>query len=508
MNLEKILNYLNLDLSSGTGGLSLLIATLILINVLQKLVKWCIIGRKKPPGPSGFPIVGYLPFLGKEPHKTFWNLRKKYGNIIGVQLGSKYTVVLNDYSTMKEILCHPAALNRAPDLFAGIGAEGLFTANGERWVEQRKYVMSTARDLGLGKGRWEDLIMEEIQVFTEKLKDLKGQPTDIYPILSYSLISNIVILLTGRRLTDVDKIKLCLEFTDLALIFTSPSLATSLVPGLRKFCEFFRIAGYDRYSKVNKKFAEFMIEQINYHKTVPEYMNQRDFINSYLETLSEMSKSGRKKHYFSETELRGHLTALLLGGSDTIFSSLTWLFRLMCQHKDVQDKVYKELIEAFGKDGRARYDERDKIPYTFAVIMEGQRYGSIVPLSGTRFASQDIPVKGYVIPKNTEIFANLWAIHYDPAYWDEPEVFKPERFLSADGTQLVKPSTHYVPFSIGRRNCPGETIALMEILFYFTETVKHFEISTPPGVKPEFEIVNGLVARLVPQALCFKERNN
>ncbi|CAL1288186.1 unnamed protein product, partial [Larinioides sclopetarius] len=498
--LEEIFDYFNLDLSSGTGGLSLLAATLILIKLFQGSVRWLTVGRKQPPGPAGLLVVGYLPFLGKEPHKTFWNMRKKYGNIIGVQLGPKYTVVLNDYNLMKEVLCHPSALYRAPGLFAGLGADGLITANGEKWQEQRKYVMSTARDLGLGKGRWEDLIMEEIQMFTEKIRELDGKPTDISYILSYSLISNIVILLTGRRLSEPDKIKLCIEFTELAFIFTSPSSATSVMPGLRKFCEIFKLAGYDRYSKVNRMFAEFMIEQINRHKTVPEYMNERDFINSYLETLSEISRSeSKKKHFFSETELRGHLTALLLGGSDTIFSSLIWLLRLMCQHKNVQDKVYNELMEVFGKDGRSRYDERDKIPYTFAVIMEGQRYGSIVPLSGTRFASQDIPVQDYIIPKGAEITANLWAIHNDPTYWEEPEVFRPERFLSADGTKLLKPSTNYVPFSVGKRNCPGETIALMEILFYFTETVKNFEISTPPGVKSEFQIVNGLVSRLAPQ---------
>ncbi|GBN98825.1 Cytochrome P450 1A2 [Araneus ventricosus] len=123
-------------------------------------------------------------------------------------------------------------------------------------------------------------------------------------------------------------------------------------------------------------------------------------------------------------------------------------------------------------------------------------------------ASEDISVQGYIIPKDTEIIANMWAIHHDPDYWEKPEVFRPERFLSADGTQLVKPTTNYVPFSVGRRNRPGETIVLMEILHYFAETVKNFEISTPPGVKPEFEIVNGLIVRLVPQALCFRERRN
>ncbi|GIY76740.1 hypothetical protein CEXT_569081 [Caerostris extrusa] len=57
-------------------------------------------------------------------------------------------------------------------------------------------------------------------------------------------------------------------------------------------------------------------------------------------------------------------------------------------------------MEALGEDGRARYDERHKIPYTFAVLMEAQNsISSIVPLSTTRRASQAIHINGYVIPQ-------------------------------------------------------------------------------------------------------------
>ncbi|GFU01095.1 cytochrome P450 2A6 [Trichonephila clavipes] len=77
-------------------------------------------------------------------------------------------------------------------------------------------------------------------------------------------------------------------------------------------------------------------------------------------------------------------TILFLGSSDTIFSSLGWLYRLMSKHKDIQEKVYAELMEFIGQKGRARYEERHRIPYTFAVLMEAQRFGSIVTLSATR----------------------------------------------------------------------------------------------------------------------------
>lgn len=82
--------------------------------------------------------------------------------------------------------------------------------------------------------------------------------------------------------------------------------------------------------------------------------------------------------------LEGNVNILFLAASDTIFSSLGWILRLMAEHKNIQQKVYNELIANLGKDGVARYEERQKFPYTFAVMMESQRYSNIVPLSTTR----------------------------------------------------------------------------------------------------------------------------
>ncbi|GFV68980.1 cytochrome P450 2F3 [Trichonephila clavipes] len=476
---------------------------------LSKVIKWFEVRKKGPPGPIGLPFVGYLPFLGKESHKTFWNLSKKYGNIMSVYLGPKYMVVLNDYNTAKEVLCNAAALDRSPDIFSHLGDIGFIAENGESWVEQRRYCLSATRDLGLGRGHWEDLIMDEAISFMKYLADLKGKPTDISHDMASSITSNIISLLIGRRLNkdkDADKVQLSIDYADIAFTYTAPSNPTTVVPGLRKFCEKFKIAGFDKAFDTVQKFSSFIREEINLHKTSQDFRNVQDFINSYLEKISDLSNKEDVKHAFSEAMLEGNLAILFLGASDTIFSSLGWLYRLISKHKDIQEKVHTELMEVLGKDGRARFEERQKIPYTFAVLMEAQRFASNVPLSTTRRANQDIHINGYVIPKGSEITANLWALHYDPAYWDEPEEFRPERFLTDGGTKLIKNPPSYAPFSIGRRNCPGETIAWMEILSYFSETLKRFEVSTPSQKEPEFVIENGLVSRLAPQPLCFKER--
>ncbi|PRD34805.1 UNVERIFIED_CONTAM: Cyp18a1 [Trichonephila clavipes] len=228
---------------------------------MQKLMKWYNIQRKGPSGPVGLPVVGYLPFLGKEPHKTFRKMTEKYGDIIGLYLGQKYTIVLNEYNVAKEVLCNAAALDRSPDIFSHLGDIGFLAENGETWVEQRRYCLSATRDLGLGRGHWEDLIMDEASSFMKYLTDLKGRPADISHAMASSITSNIISLLIGRRLKrheEADKVERSIDYSDIAFTYTGPSYATAAIPGLRMFCEKFKIAGYDKAFEIIQKFSSFI----------------------------------------------------------------------------------------------------------------------------------------------------------------------------------------------------------------------------------------------------------
>lgn len=86
----------------------------------------------------------------------------------------------------------------------------------------------------------------------------------------------------------------------------------------------------------------------------------------------------------------------------------------------------------------------------------------------------------FLIPKGYHILANIWAVHHDEDYWKEPNKFDPTRFLSEDGTKLIKHES-FVPFSAGKRSCPGEMLAVVEVFMYTTFLFQNFHVKGRPG---------------------------
>jgi len=146
--------------------------------------------------------------------------------------------------------------------------------------------------------------------------------------------------------------------------------------------------------------------------------------------------------------------------------------------------------------------------YTEAVILETLRISSILPTALPHTATEDIKFHGYDIPKGTMVLANLSANHHDPEIWGQDvEEFRPERFLSPDESTVVRHEA-LIPFSIGRRICPGETLA-RDTLFLFTANLAlNFEVTVGNGEKkPPLESQEGITFAPVSSRVVMKERN-
>ncbi|PRD28574.1 UNVERIFIED_CONTAM: Steroid 17-alpha-hydroxylase/17,20 lyase [Trichonephila clavipes] len=156
-----------------------------------------------------------------------------------------------------------------------------------------------------------------------------------------------------------------------------------------------------------------------------------------------------KFNYFSDDMLMINVLDIFSAGSETVRTTILWFVYSMAAFPDVQKKIQQEILEVIGTERNPEFLDLKSMPYTHAVLLEQMRWKTIVPLNLIHYSLGDTKVGGYDIPKDTMVIANFWQAHNDPRYWDEPEKFKPERFLSKDGTSVVK-SKYFMGFSSGK----------------------------------------------------------
>ncbi len=102
------------------------------------------------------------------------------------------------------------------------------------------------------------------------------------------------------------------------------------------------------------------------------------------------------------------------------------------------------------------------MPFIEALILETLRYHSVLMYAVPHEAKCDAQLNGYFIPKGSFIFPNLWGMHHDSRYWENPWQFKPITFIEDDGNVVApehKKKQRLLAFGAGRRQCPGEVFA-------------------------------------------------
>lgn len=176
------------------------------------------------------------------------------------------------------------------------------------------------------------------------------------------------------------------------------------------------------------------------------------------------------------------LQDVFIGGTDTVSTALEWTMTELLRHPKVMEKLQGEIRGIVKQNGDIRDDDLKNMDYLKAVIKESLRYHPPVPLLAPRTAGKDVQLKGYDVSAGTTVMINAWTIGRDPVSWDEPEKFKPERFLNSS-IDFKGLDFEFIPFGAGRRGCPGITFAFVTIELVLANLVHKFDWELPSGVE-------------------------
>ena len=146
----------------------------------------------------------------------------------------------------------------------------------------------------------------------------------------------------------------------------------------------------------------------------------------------------------SDLEIRDQLVGLVILGHEITSAGLAWPFERLSRVPRVRERL---------EDGLAAGDDT----YLEAVVQETLRVRSPI-LDAPRTATEPIELGGYTVPTGLVVSAMCAVTQRNPAVWEDPLAFKPERFLGD------RPAPYaFMPYGGGVRRCVAASLSLVEM---------------------------------------------
>lgn len=188
------------------------------------------------------------------------------------------------------------------------------------------------------------------------------------------------------------------------------------------------------------------------------------------------SEEPDSKVRMSPQEVQAESIAMLVGGSESTSSVISWVIHFLLLYPEDFRRVVEEVRAKFSAEHVVTHSEcRAELPYLEACIYETLR---CIPTASTSFPRisdrKGITIKGYYIPPSTEIVTNKCAAHIHKESWEDPFDFKPSRFVDNNESKR-----NMLSFAYGTRFCIGKNLAWVVMIVTLANLFKDYDVSLP-----------------------------
>jgi cytochrome P450 len=411
----------------------------------------------------------------------FLEVARQYGDLASLRFGHRRILLASHPDLIEQVLVTDAkhyVKHFGARMYKPVLGNGLVTSEGDFWLRQRRLsqpAFQKNRVLSYGP------VMAEL---AERMVAgwNNGTPADIHA--EFGVLTSAIALKTLFGLEDPGDIAafrnaLRTAFDLLSARFRTPFPLPRWVPTPSNL-------------RLTKAIGHLCATVDGFIAAVRKRGTGDDLISRLVAARDE--DGGR----MTERQLRDEAMTLYLAGHETTALTLTWSWYLLSQNPEAEARLAAEWKEVLG--GRSpTVEDLPRLPYTEAVVSEAMRIYPPVYLIG-REATRDLELGGYTVKKGSTVFMSQWVSHRDPRYFDDPDSFRPERWL--DGLAKRLPKYAYYPFGGGPRVCIGNTFAMMEAVLILTTVGQRFRFTydgpVPPELSPQITLLprNGLPATL------------
>jgi cytochrome P450 len=444
---------------------------------------------------------------GRQLYRDQYN---KYGDTWGFFIGPKLQIHTIDVDIIKEVLIKQ--FNSFTDRMKfsltnteGVSGNGIVTLTGDHWKDVRNGVTPV---FSSGKIKQiSEIVKEKNDIFLNNMSTeaTRGQVFDIYNYvqkLTLEVIGKAAFAIDCECQTNADDpfYRKCNEF--FSNVDPSKSrliIASVMFPELQFLWKRSRFLA--PFGAAEDWLINGLIRVFEQRKNNLETFKGIDVLQIMLQSRLDSKQQpanghsvgsdpgviNRKTQYqMTDIEILGNSFVFLLAGYETTSTALAYSCWLLAKHPEVQRKLQDEVRNYLAAKAQkvVGFDAVRDLHYLDAVFHECLRMYPPVPGFVARSATDDVTVKGIPLSKDMEIVVGVEALHYDSRYWESPELFRPERFLT-DGR--FDPSTFnpmtWLPFGSGPRNCVGLRFAEMEYKLSLASLMSRFTLQLPEGEK-------------------------
>lgn len=443
----------------------------------------------KPPMRPGHFLLGIIPEFQKGPLQAFVGAAREQGDVVRLRFGPQTNYLVSHPDDIKHVLqMNNRNYRRAPmgnRLVMIVSGLNLFTSDGSYWLKQRRMMQPAfhkRRIAGFGQ------IMSDstLKMLTGWEKAAKtGELIDMHEEMM-----RLTMEVVGQALFSVDLseesnvlgqgFKTATNYINYR--FEHPFAMPLFVPTRRN----------REVKRARRNLYEIMQNMIDQRRASGEQKD--DLMAMLMEARDEETGEG-----MNDEQLRNELVIMIGAGHETTSNLLTWLFYVLSKYPDIEEKVLAELETEL--EGRLpTINDMMNLPYGRMVIQETMRVYPPAWALTSRQTIEDDELGGYHIPANSAVMIMPYVVHHDPRFWDNPDIFDPERFTPERIKQQHKFA--YLPFGNGPRKCIGETFALIETQLILATILQRYKLRVKAGyqVQPDpiftLRVKGGLPMRL------------
>ncbi len=425
---------------------------------------------KLPPGPRGSFATGNLLDYTRDHLGFLTRCAREYGDVTRLRFVNVPVYLLNHPDHIEYVLVRNNRnfiKSRGERVSLGFLGQGLLTSEGSFWRRQRRLAQPAFhRERVAAYG---EVMVESAERMSATWRD--GEVRDVHRDMMRLTLEIVAKTLFGVPLQPAQFEEIGGALAVIAERFTGRGGVFFQVP------ERIPTPGNLRFRQALRTLDALIYGIIRGRRATGEADGEEDGGGDDLLSMLLAARDEDTGEGMGDKQLRDEVMTILLAGHETTANALSWTWRLLARHPEIEDTLHEELKEVLAGRPPAIGD-LSWLRYTDAIVKESLRLYPPAWAFG-REAVGDCEIGGYHVPAGTQLIMSQWVMHRDPRYYEDPLKFRPERWL--DGSTSMLPGYAYFPFGGGPRLCIGQSFAKMEAVLLLATIARSFRLRSAPG---------------------------